>query len=231
MKKLVLAAMLYWPVFPAQAQHSVVLQKLTEWDAAAAAPSEDELRGEILTAVERAYGSRICLTAPLIIEAVAPATAERFVFSAVVRQQLRNAWTVTARLPGCDTAPARFMVMQDKANRLRSIRVNRGESYAWDSLIGDTLPMAQIAAVAALKRAKIECPATADSKLGAIRIDKAEPGLGRDVFGVRYAGSWAEIWPLELCGRSVEVLVTFTADGDGGAYTNVPGDRVRLIPR
>ena len=49
------------------------------------------------------------------------------------------------------------------------------------------------------------------------------------MFGVRYQGSWSEIWPISSCNRTVEGLVTFIADGDGGAYTNLPGDQVKVL--
>lgn len=231
-KKLIAMVLLCVPFAAANAQHAMVLQKLNEWNAAAPAPDHQRLEGEIRKVALQVYGrSEACSISPVTIESVLPATADRFVFTSVLQQQLRNAWTVTARLPGCDSAPVRVMVMQDMADRLTTIRVNRGRSHAWDSLIGDTLPLAHIAAWAALKRQKIECANTAEAKLGVIRIATEDKGLGRDVFGVRYAGGWEEIWPIEACDRTVEVLVEFTADGDGGAYTNLPGERVAILPR
>ncbi|NRD91025.1 hypothetical protein C8024_18580 [Sphingopyxis sp. BSNA05] len=63
-----------------------------------------------------------------------------------------------------------------------------------------------------------------------IRIESEAEGLGPDMFGSRYVGSWDEIWPIEMCDRTVEVLVNFTADGDGGAYFNVSSDKAVVLP-
>ncbi|WP_173207996.1 hypothetical protein [Sphingopyxis sp. BSNA05] len=73
-------------------------------------------------------------------------------FNALIRKQMRNAWTLIVRLPGCDAAPVRFMVMQDTDDSLKTIRVNRGISYASDSLISDTLSSAWGAADIVLSR-------------------------------------------------------------------------------
>lgn len=211
------------------AQHQIVLDKLTQWNAAAPQPGNDTLEREVLKAADLIYDAvESCPDSSVQIERVQPATAERFVFASLIRNQLRNAWMVTAVLPGCDPAPVRYMVIQNLDNSLRTIRVNRGASYAWDSLIGDTLPLAQIGAAAALKRNDIECEIGASSKLGVTRIVDEGPSLGADVFGVRYTGTWSEIWPIEICGRTVEVRIDFTADGDGGAYTSIPGDAVSV---
>ncbi len=112
---------------------------------------------------------------------------------------------------------------------LRSIRVNLGASYSWDSLIGDTLPLAAIAAYGALKRNGDDCDLTEVPNLGVIRVTSESDALGPDAFGIRYAGSWSEVWPLTFCEKQLEVTIDFTADGDGGAYTKIPGDKVRVI--
>lgn len=232
LKRSIVTAMLCWPLASVNAQHALVLQKLTEWNAAAPAPASERINAEILSSAKQIYvDNAACAASDVTIEAVSPATSERFVFTSIVQQRLRNAWSVTARLPGCDTAPVRFMIIQDKADRLQTIRVNRGRSHAWDSLIGDTLPLAQVAAMAALTRRKIECTPTKAGKLGVVRIASEDENLGRDVFGVRYAGSWGEVWPIEICDRVVEVVVNFTADGDGGAYTDIPGERIAILSR
>ena len=231
-KHLIAAAALCLPLAALQAQHSLVLEKLTEWDSAAPAPPAELIAMEVRKAAQKVYPtSESCTNSQVTVERVAPATSDRFVFASIIQQRLRNAWTITVQLPGCDAAPVRFMIMQDGAGTLNTIRVNRGRSHAWDSLIGDTLPLAQIAAASALKRKGIECPVTAQAKLGVTRIANEDRSLGKDVFGVRYAGSWSEVWPLDLCNRTVDVTINFTADGDGGAYTNIPGERVTIVAR
>lgn len=217
-------------VSPAKAQHPLILQKLNEWNDAAPVLNNEKLQLEVLNAaMKRNAGGESCPNSEVLIDRVHPATADRYVFSGLIRQQLRNAWTVTARVPGCDTAPARFMVIQNKDNSLRTIRINRGSSYAWDSLIGDTLPLAHIAAAAALKRSGVDCELDSKFQLGVTKLESEGDGLGADLFGVRYTGDWSEIWPIDTCGKTVEVLVKFTADGDGGARTSMPGDEVSIL--
>lgn len=227
---ILLALLLACSVSPSKAQHPLIVQKLNEWNEATPALSNEEFREEIRGTARKIYPqSEACSESDVNIHRIHPATANRFVFNAVLRQQMRNAWTVNALLPGCDTVPVRFMVMQNNDKSLKTIRVNRGESYAHDSLISDTLSYVSLAANAALKRKGINCGADAEFKLGETRIKSEGAGLGADVFGVRYKGRWDEIWPIEICGRTVEVLVKFTADGDGGAVFDLPGDQISIL--
>jgi len=219
-------------ISPSNAQHPLVLQKLTEWNEAAPVLSNERIQREVVSTAKEIYPpSDACSNSVVIIDGIHPATADRFVFNGLLRQQMHNAWTVIARLPGCDTVPVRYMIMQNKDKSLRTIRVNRGISYAHDSLITDTLPFVQLVATSALQREGINCEVDAIFKLGVTRIESEGDGLGADLFGVRYTGSWHETWPIETCGRTVEVLVKFTADGDGGAYYNLPSDQISILPR
>lgn len=216
----------------ARAQHPIVLQKLNQWNDATPTPSDKTLKMEVLSTAKTLHSSSdACSTSEVLIEQIHPATAERFVFSSILSQRMRNAWTVIARLPGCDNIPARYMIMQNMDDSLRTIRVNRGVSYAWDSLISDTLPLVRITALAALKRKGIDCKEDPGFKLGVTRIASEGQDLGRDLFGVRYKGNWGEIWPIQTCDQKVEIAVSFTADGDGGAYSHIPGDKVVILPK
>lgn len=213
------------------AQHPMILAKLNEWNDAAPVPGSEIFKNEIRRKAGEIYGeSAACDNSDIVIDAIEPATADRYPFNAILRRTLRNAWFVTARLSGCDLAPARYMIMQNTDNSLQITRVNRGVSYAWDSLIGDTLPLAQLAAIAALKRAGVMCSSNEKPTLGVTRIASKEPNLGNSVFGIRYSGSWTEVWPIEACKRTVEVSIKFTADGDGGAYNYISGDKTRVLP-
>jgi hypothetical protein len=203
----------------ARAQHPLVLQRLQEWNAAAPQPSDQALIEPIKAAVPRFYPDKSdCIAHGITIESVEPATAERYVFQEVAFKRMKNAWTVTVNHRGCDAAQVRYMVMQGVDGHMAAIRVNRGRSYAHDSLIGDTLQMMMMAVEAKFSVAGISCGDDAKAKLGVVRIDKEEADLKPAQFGVRYSGSWSETWPIEKCGRTIEVPVSFTADGDGGAY-------------
>ncbi len=95
---------------PVHAQNALVLQKLNEWNDAAPAPERvvlvEQVRG---VAMQKYADEAACLAGDPAIEKVQPATADRYVFGSVARRQMRNGWFVTARLPGCESAPVRLM--------------------------------------------------------------------------------------------------------------------------
>lgn len=230
-RRLALLIALFVPLSALNAQHPMILARLNEWNDAAPAPANEILKIEIRRKAGEIYGGSVaCNNSDIAIDAIEPATADRYPFNAILRKTLKNAWFVTARLSGCDAAPARYMIMQNPDNSLQITRVNRGMSYAWDSLIGDTLSAVQLAATVALERAGVTCGSNEKATLGVIRIAAKEPSLGKSIFGIRYSGSWTEVWPIETCKRTVEVLIKFTADGDGGAFTQIPGDKTRVMP-
>lgn len=214
----------------AQAQHPLILQKLTDVNAAAPPPSQQVVSSQIVKTAEVLYASRPgCAAAGLTLEKMMPATAERSVFTGALQGQIRNGWTVVARHPVCDEAPVRYMIVQDASEEIRTFRVNRGQSYAHESLIADTWPLARLAAEALLTRANVPCKDPEKANLGVTRVSGGESDLGPDIFGVRYKGSWTEVWPVAICGEMLEVPIRFTADGDGGAYTNIKGDGVKRL--
>lgn len=230
-RRLIFSILLFAPSGHLHAQHPMMLAKLNEWNDAAPVVGHEILKAQILKKAAEIYGGApACNRSGITVDAVEPATADRYAFTGVLEKTLRNAWFVTARLPGCDSAPVRYMVIQSADNSLQTIRVNRGQSYAWDSLIGDTLPLAQLAAAAALKRKGFTCSSDDKPVLGVTRVVVKEPNLGDDIFGIRYSGSWTEVWPIQICKRTVEVSIKFTADGDGGAFNHIPGDDTRVLP-
>ncbi|MFC7536669.1 hypothetical protein ACFQPG_04725 [Sphingomonas sp. GCM10030256] len=228
--RLLLAAVAASSTTASHAQHPLILQRLTVWNAAAPQPASTTVQEQVVQAATVAQKrSGGCVPTSAVIDSVVPATSVRFIFQGILAGQLKNGWTVTARHPNCGATPARYTIAEDKAGAFTTIRTNQGRSLANESLIGDTWPLAVIQAAATAKRNGFECDPTR-ANLGVIRIAKEEPSLGADVFGVRYTGSWSEIWPVELCGRTVEVVVRFTADGDGGAYTDLQGTEAKLLP-
>ena len=88
------------------------------------------------------------------------------------------------------------MLMQNTDASFLTLRVNRGESYAWESLITDTMPLAAAAAYSALNRQNEVCDFDGNATLGVTRLGAKEADLGKDIYGVRYTGSWSEIWPV-----------------------------------
>ncbi len=227
---LLLAALAASSATAGYAQHPLILQRLSAWNAAAPQPAPSAIQEQVMKAAIAAQKrSGGCVPTGAVVDNVVPATSVRFVFQGIIAGQLKNAWTVTARHPNCGAEPVRYTISENSAGALTTIRTNRGLSLANESLISDTWPLALVQASATAKRNGLECDADGAS-LGVTRIAQEEPGLGAEVFGVRYAGSWSEVWAVELCGRSVEVTVRFTADGDGGAYTDLKGTEARLLP-
>lgn len=216
----------------AAGQHPIILEKLKEWDAAAPQPSQDQFLAQIKYAEAQIYpDSARCQGTSGQIAEVKPATADRYIFNGVVNGTVRNGWFSIVNHPECDEAAVRYLTTQSADGSLRTVRVNRGLSYAHDSLIADTLPLAAIQAAATLKRAGIECDFQSEVRLGVVRVANEDAGLGPDQYGVRYQGSWSEAWPVSICDRTVEVLVRFKADGDGGAYTEMSGQLAKLLPQ
>lgn len=226
-----LLTLTFVPSNPAFAQHPLVLRKLAEWNDAAPAPAEQIILSEVRNSLAVLYSQNpACRATDISVRQVEPATADRYAFNGRVGGTLRNAWFVIVQIPSCDTAPVRFMVLQKADASLKTIRVNRGTSYAWESLIADTFRSALLGAHIALKRNGLNCAAEEKPIVGVMRIASEESDLGPVQFGVRYKGRWTEIWPIELCGRTAEVGIEFTADGDGGAYTHIVSDQTRVLP-
>lgn len=212
-----------------RAQHPLILERLTTWNAAAPQPATSILQRQVLEAASVAQKrSGGCIPTSAVIDHVQPATSAKFVFQGILAGRLKNGWTVTVRHPNCSATPVRYTVSEDSAGAFTAIRTNRGLSLSNESLITDTWPLALLQAEATAKRNGLACDPKG-AGLGVTRIAKEEPGLGADIYGVRYSGSWVEIWPIEMCGRTIEVTVRFTADGDGGAYTDLKGTEAKLL--
>lgn len=213
------------------AQHPMIVERLKAWNDAAPQPDHAVIVAQVREAARPLYDTRAgCDLANLTIESVRPATADRFAFNGIVARATRNAWFVSTLMPDCDEAPVRFMVTRRADDTLHTVRVNRGISHAWESLLADTIPLAAVAAYSALRRGGHQCDFDGKASLGITRLASPAPNLGDEIYGVRYSGSWSEIWPVTICGKQVEVQVNFRADGDGGAYTDLPGESAHVMP-
>lgn len=197
------------------APHPMVMQALTRLQVA------EPARADLSVAVGAA-AAKYCPAkdaGAFDIATVTPATADRFVFGRALSGTLRGGWFVSGTNAPCDPAPMRFLVLQPANGPLQVTRVNRGESMAWASLIEDTVLKAALAADVALKRRGLSCDGA--PTFGPIRVSERGATMTAPVFGVTYEGSWQEVWPVALCGKTVDVTVRFQADGDGGAYLNI----------
>lgn len=214
----------------ALAQHPVVLERLTSWNAAAPIPAPSIIISETTKAaalIQKQKGE--CVATTSVIESVLPVTGIRYVMEGIATGRLRNGWTITARHPNCGTEVSRYLITQGADDRLDTFRMNKGKSNANESLIGDTLLQAILAAQIAITRSGTKCQSE-NATLGTFRIAEQDVRLGPEIFGVRYVGSWSEVWPITTCGKTAEVLIRFTADGDGGAFQDIKGKTVKVLP-
>lgn len=170
-----------------------------------------------------------CIPTSVEIEAATPATAVRIATQGIQSGQLKNAWTAYGRAQGCKGAPrTRFIILLMANDEVRVRPINQGESIASASLMRDTSAGAAIAALSAIKAINPECDGTGMTMLGTTVVSRS-PDLSPDFYGVRYRGSWAENWTFQVCGHSAEVPVSFTADGSGGAYSNIKSAEIKVL--
>lgn len=181
---------------------------------------------ETLQAMARQEGR--CVPSALVMEMPQTAIATLVVTRAVAAGQIKNGWTAYARPDGCPGAGrARFLILRMADDSLRALFVNEGESLANPSLMRDSSAGAAMAAFGAVSAADPSC--TGDGmRMGPTRVAERGADLGANYHGVFYAGSWREIWTFTVCGRTVEVPVAFTADGQGGAHFNVRSTEARI---
>lgn len=213
------------------AQHPMVVSKLQEINAQAPQPSPDQLR-QAVAETAKAFGeaNKVCVPKQIALADPAPATGSRDVLQAVLSGHARNAWTVYATYTGCPASePIRYLVIQKADNSLMAVQVNEGRTYTSPAIMRDTSMQAAIGALQKARALDTGCDGK-DLKMGPTRIAEQSKDLGPDVYGARYVGSWSEVWRFETCGRKFDVRVDFRPDGDGGAYTNVKGDAVAVVP-
>lgn len=214
----------------APAQHPMVLAKLKEIDARAPQPGAARIEaavGETLKAMAAARGT--CVPQKLAIADVAPATGSRDVLQGVLAGQLRNGWTAYATHGGCPgTEPFRYLIVEKSDGGLLALQVNEGRSFTSPAIMRDTSMQAALVVLQKARSLDSKCEGR-DMAMGTTRIAEQSKDLGPQIYGARYAGTWSEAWRFTTCGKTFEVTVHFTPDGDGGAYTNLRGDEVAVV--
>jgi hypothetical protein len=219
-------------VSPVAAQHPQVLSALSEMNRRAPPPEDSELvqgaLGATVSAAERFGG---CKPTSVSISGLRPTTGDRQVMAGVLAQQLRNGWRFEGQLEGCGAAEtADFLAIQPASGPLQVILLNFGTSLTSYSVARDAMPQAIMLAGIMLKKAGTECSATDLERIMRSRVAERSKNLGPEMFGVRYTGDWTEVWTLQLCGRTVEVGLMFTPDGDGGARFQVSERASKVLP-
>lgn len=189
-----------------------------------------------ITAAFKAMWDRIKAQAPATCVPVEvsrtrpqPATADRMIFNAVVKDEAKNGWTVIQTSRGCAVVCQRFVLARLPDDSLIAIPANSGETFTISSQFRDTAPqvaMADTVATPALRDEK--CQSSRPEGIET-RVTSSGGDLGPDVFGGRYAGSWEEEWVVRQCGLRVAVPIAFSADGDGGVYTRIKSDGIKSL--
>jgi hypothetical protein len=199
-------------------------------NAAVPPPTVEALAPEALGTLQAIARQRnACVPTGVQMEAPRTAIAVRAITVGVNSGQIKNGWTAYGRAEGCPNPPRlRFLVLRMADDSLRAVVVNEGETLTNPSLMRDTSAVAAMAALQVVRAADATCSGQ-DMDMGPTRIAERGADLGPDFHGTYYAGSWSEVWTFSVCGRSAEVPVRFTADGQGGANYNVVGTEVRLV--
>jgi hypothetical protein len=230
MRKLILMAAIVLASSAASAQQQVVLDTLHGLDAKAPQPPLAELNQAVMSSARAfAEAHQTCAPQSVKLSDVAPITGATGIMAAVMKGTLRNVWTVYAEHVGCSGAnPVRYMVLQPADGSLHAVKVNEGRTFANPVIMRDASAGAALAALQKAKAARSTC-AGEGMKMGPTRVTSTSKDLGPEIYGVRYVGTWTEVWQFETCGMKIDVPIEFTPDGDGGAYTKVVSDKVSIV--
>ena len=212
------------------AQRPNLVNELTALDAKSKRPSDDRIRELIIaTATTISATQKTCAPTAIKIESVSAITGAAMVVDAIDTGKLHNGWAVMTKHVGCtNTGPFRYVVFELPDSSYIARFVNEGRSFANLSIMRDASKSAALVGLHVIDVKGPPCDGK-DMKLGVTRVESQEPGLGPEIFGVRFTGSWTEIWPFLACGKIAEVKLVFRADGEGGAYWDIKQDQVRLI--
>jgi hypothetical protein len=199
---------------------------------AKALPSGEPLARVVATALrgdaERRGG---CMPSKVTLGVLRPVTLDNFVTQAILGGQIENGWLLSAKIVNCpDEDVARILVLR-AANgaTLQAFYDGRGESLAWPSLARAVMPEIIRPALVKLATADMRCRPT-DMAPVAVRVESRSADLSPDRYGLRYKGSWREVWSFGPCGHRVAVPVDFRADGQGGAGWKVDQARIAFVP-
>jgi hypothetical protein len=215
---------------PAAAQDAVVLELYERVNRTHAAPSDAEVSAalEAMWTRLKTQDPATCIPGEISRTPPQPATADRMIFNAVVQDQAMNGWTTIVTSSGCPVTRQRFVLARMKDGTLNAIPANPGDSLTTSSQFRDTMRQAMMA----MKNLPdMRTPACRDARIDRVetRVTSRAADLGPDVFGARYAGSWQEEWTLFSCGKQAIVPIGFRADGTGGVFAQIAGDKVRLV--
>jgi hypothetical protein len=212
----------------AGAQQPEYARFVEEANRAAPPPSAAEISPialETLQTRHRELGR--CVPTGLSLGEPRPITATRHISEMIRRGEVRNAWTVYARLEGCEERrPLHLVVVRPADGPLLVAPLVYGEAIANPTVVLDVRDPAGMAAAAMARQLVPGCAAVT---LEGFRSVSQSADLSPDFYGVRYRGSWREAWSFTACGRRIELPITFTADGQSGTSYSIHASEARLI--
>tara|TARA_R110000824_G_scaffold177839_4_gene357369 strand:- start:2488 stop:3198 length:711 start_codon:yes stop_codon:yes gene_type:complete len=226
------AAILMISLFASAAlgQNQLILDKLKQLDAAHPTLEMSAAKAAIFDTAKRFADEKgECLPTDVQLEQPVAITGDPAILPALLSGQIKNAWKVYAQYQGCgNRAVDRFSVIDFADGKRIALLVNSGATNSSMKLMRDTSMLAAMQAYQAAKSKAPSCDGKDLEMIGAQIVSEADD-LGPELYGVRYVGGWTENWRFSTCGLIFDVPVQFTADGDGGAYTNIKAENVQQI--
>ena len=190
-------------------------------------PDKTQLAVAVLKAVQAdaAHRNR-CMPHKMALSGLEPMTLDPMITGLIENGVIENGWLTSVRISDCPPAdPIRVLVLRAAdGHSLNANFVGQGESLAWPSLVKDALRGLVGNAAAKLRAADPNCTPKELTPSG-VRVT-SQTGMGPVRYGIRYAGSWDEIWLFEMCNHRIGVPITFRADGKGGGGWSISPDKV-----
>jgi hypothetical protein len=215
------ALLLASPALSQSAQEAAMQAALNEL---IPAPDSKRVAAAVLQQLQDDAGKAgACVATGVTLGPIKPASATRTAIEGLAQHAIRNMWTVSGTPQGCPSpAPVRFIVVLLGDDSLLVRPFATGESIAWVSLVMDARSSVAVSTLATMtvKNPSWGCSAKDPISLKSVAMAGEPKDVGPDFYGVRYTGSWQEIWTFEMCKRAVAVPIAFTADGNGGATWN-----------
>ncbi len=172
-----------------------------------------------------------CASKKFSLGPLEPVSLDGMITALIAQGQIENAWLVSVRLDDCPPAdPIRVLLLRGPdGEKLQAIFAGQGESLTWPTLARDALRATVAKVVARLRVEDPRCAPPDLTQIG-IRIASRSTDLGPNVYGLRLKGNWTELWAFAPCGHDVAVPISFTTDGQGGAYWSIDVSKIVYRP-
>lgn len=218
---------------PSAAQTAELTERVEAINAAVPAPEAEEASAALLAALQHeATRAEECVPTGVEVETITPVTADRNLTQVIARGQFQNVWQAYIQPTGCPEGKSqRFMVVRQPDGQVQATLLNKGESLTSPTILLDAYEAAAPFAIAEVNKVDPECRNPgAITTMPHIQVTARSEDLGPDFYGLRFSGSWQELWTIKVCGHIVEVPQSFEADGEGGVTIQPQAEGVRLLP-